>query len=585
MGMDPELTDSLRLKGIRRANRLLADSAVHKFIEMRFLRPGRHEGWDSFGALRFAHDEKLGLVERLYSILDGDLLVRLADETTIWAREHGFNSVEGAVAVDNAFDSGLAAAIATAVHDNDQSRSRAEIFLARNAGWDRRLAAHLIHRFFSTNAPPRMAAVAKEEDDDQSITIDADIVASVRGRVSQLLDDFNSRRRRRGHRTRPETGGAELLPAILVQLEWITHRFEAGHARAAWNDVVDLVRRQLVSGDPDKLAMSLTSLATRLSSQEGVPSALCDLAAMCAPDDPAIPTARAELSRTRGRLDEALAVYDRAVEEFPMNVVARNGRAETLRALGCLDEALVAYDRTVEEFPREVVVRNGRAEALRALGRLDEALAVYDRTVEEFPMNVVARNGRAVVLSELGRFDEARVGLKSVVASPRTYAEWVAVHILCMIDFNTGATTDLAERLEISSVKCPFASQRTYFETTLAVVQLAFKRTREVRRTLQSLGSRPELSRAEFTALQLMEVHAEATAGDLELARRTLAGVPNVVPYEQFRLRRIRQEIEHRFGLGSVPAPTAPDVIFASEKKLVQYEMAFWVDCASRKAA
>jgi len=284
-------------------------------------------------------------------------------------------------------------------------------------------------------------------------------------------------------------------------------------------------------------------------------------------------------------VDEALAVYDQAIEEFPMNVVARNGRAETLRALGCLDEALVAYDRTVEEFPREVVVRNGRAEALRALGRLDEALAVYDRTVEEFPMNVVARNGRAVVLSELGRFDEARVGLKSVVASPRTYAEWVAVHILCMIDFNTGATTDLAERLEISSVKCPFASQRTYFETTLAVVQLAFKRTREVRRTLQSLGSRPELSRAEFTALQLMEVHAEATAGDLELARRTLAGVPNVVPYEQFRLRRIRQEIEHRFGLGSVPAPTAPDVIFASEKKLVQYEMAFWVDCASRKAA
>ncbi len=78
-----------------------------------------------------------------------------------------------------------------------------------------------------------------------------------------------------------------------------------------------------------------------------------------------------------GRLDEALAAYDRTVEAFPEKVDARTGRAETLRAMGRLDEALAAYDRTVEAFPENAVARNGRAETLRAMGRLDEALAAY----------------------------------------------------------------------------------------------------------------------------------------------------------------------------------------------------------------
>jgi len=854
-GMDPELSNNLRRRYMRRTNRLLTDRAVSNFIEVRFLRPTSHQAWDLAGALRIAKEEELVSVERLYAVVNGDLLDRLANQTAIWAAEHGYTSVERAVSVDQVFDTGLASAIATAVHDNNQSRARAEIFLARNADWDRRLAAHLIKHFASIEASPDLGAVARDEDEDQTEP-SSDIIAWVRERVSELLEEANSRQRRRGHRVRGESGRAELLPAILVQIDWITDRFETGHIQAAWNDVVDLVRRQLASGDPDKLAMSLTSLATRLSSQEAVALTLCDLAALCAPDDPAVSTARAELSRTWGRLDEALAAYDRAVEEFPKNAVARNGRAETLRTLGRLDEALAAYDRTVEDFPRDAfarngraemlrtlgrldealaaydravedfprnavarsgraetlrtlgrldealatydrtveefpqnaVARNGRAETLRALGRLDEALAAYDRTVEEFPREVVARtgraetlraldrldealaaydravedfprdafarsgraetlralgrldealaaydrsvedfprnavarsgraetlrtlgrldealaaydrtvedfprdafarngraetlralgrldealvaydrtvedfprdavartgraetlraldrldealaaydravedfprdafahtgraetlralgrldealaaydravedfpldafvrNGRAVILSELGRYSEARSSLESASLAPRTQEDWVAVHILCMIDSIEGATVDLAQRLENFIVECPYPLSNLYFRTTLAVVRIALKQTRAARNEMQILAVRPELAPAERAALQLMEVHAEAADGDLDAARRSLAA-SIVVSYEQFRLRRIRHEIEHRFGLGSTPAPTSPDAIVASEDKLVRLEMAFWVDSSARLAA
>ena len=250
-----------------------------------------------------------------------------------------------------------------------------------------------------------------------------------------------------------------------------------------------------------------------------------------------------------------------------------------------IDEALAAYDRTVEDFPQDAFARNGRAETLRAMGRLDEALAAYDRTVEDFPQNAVARTGYAVVLGELGRFDEARETLKDVELNPRTSQDWVAVHILCMIDSKEGTTNALAQRLERFAVQCPFPAQRLYFETTLAVVRIALRRTLEARRDLKAIAARPGLVPEERAAMTLMEAHAEAADGDLNAARQTLAAVSNVIPFEHFRLRRLKQEIERHFGVGSVPAPTRADEVAASEKKLIRLEMDFWFDRTTEASA
>ena len=349
----------------------------------------------------------------------------------------------------------------------------------------------------------------------------------------------------------------------------------------AWQDLVRLAERQLVDGDPDKLAMSFTNLATRLARNEEVAWALCDLAAECAPDDPAVWTARAELLRAWGKLPEALAAYDRTVENFPQDAFARNGRAETLRALGRFDEALAAYDRAVEDFPQDAVARNGRAETLRALGRFDEALAAYDRTVEDFPRDAVARNGYAVVLGELDRFNEARAVLKHIEGRPRTSGDWVGLHILCMIEFREGVTNLLAQRLELFTVQCPFPTQRLYFETTLAVVRIALKQMQEARRDLEAIAARPGLDIEERAAMKLMEAHIEAADGNLEAARGRIAEASNVVSFEEFKLRRLQKEIERRFGLGPEPTLTGADEIEVSEKMLGRLEMDFWVSRAT----
>src|SRR5439155_572431 len=146
---------------------------------------------------------------------------------------------------------------------------------------------------------------------------------------------------------------------------------------------------------------------------------------------------RAETLRALGRLHEALAQYDVAIERFPTEVVGYTGRAETLRALGGLDDALAQYDVAIERFPTEVVGYTGRAGTLRALGRLDEALAQYDVALGKFLNSSFAQRGRSYVLILKGDFAAARQALVRS-STPATSDDWIAEHMLGMADLREG---------------------------------------------------------------------------------------------------------------------------------------------------
>ncbi|MFI4986152.1 MAG: tetratricopeptide repeat protein [Alphaproteobacteria bacterium] len=684
IGMDSEVDDELRQMSMRRADSLLAKSAVAEFVTRRFFRPLDREAWDVAGAIRIAKAAMLSAAGRLYEIVDGPLLPQLDEVVASWALTRGQASVERAHVRERAYDSNLIATAALALHDGDKSRIQNLIFLAKASGWNPHLVTYLVSRFAPADTPSAIVRAEAEDDDGISAAHEQEIVGVVRARVQRAFEAYRSRRRQRGHRSRNKIGGLEALDPVLKQVEWIATQFKSSHVNAAWNAVAELAERQLREADPEKLAKSLTNLATRGDVQGKAALDLCDLAAMCAPDDPFPRTGRAETLRAMGRYAEALASYDRTVEEFPGDVVARNGRAETLRAMGRYAEALASYDRTVEEFPGSVVARNGRAEMLRAMGRYAEALASYDRTVEEFPGNVIARSGRAemlramgryaealasydrtveefpgdvvarngraetlramgryaealasydgiaeefpgdvvarsgraetlramgrlgeallayraglrdfpfskfirngyaTVLCELGQLDDARSILKDVDATPKSQQDWVAAHILCMIDLRSGATPALAERLQALVATCPYREERGYFETTLVVVRIAMKRATEARESLTILVARPEFEPGERAGLHLIKAHAEAADNDPGAARHSLAVASQIYPYELFHLRRLQQEIERRFGLGSAPPLTRPDEIASSEEALVRLEVDFWVARAAR---
>lgn len=234
-GMDAELDDDLRRRGMHSANRLLADTHVANFIEKRFLRPVATQAWDLVGARRLAQAKELADVARLYAIVDGPLLLRLEDEVEAWAITQGQISVERAVAVDKAYDSGLIAVLATALHDGNESSVRARVFLAKNVEWDRRLASHLVARFIQFDIPAD-SEIPAPADDEAGEPSAADGVSQVQLRIGQLLDEYRSRKRREGRRHRNEVVGAEAFDAYgaaLKQIDWIAMRFESGHVEAA----------------------------------------------------------------------------------------------------------------------------------------------------------------------------------------------------------------------------------------------------------------------------------------------------------------------------------------------------------------
>jgi tetratricopeptide (TPR) repeat protein len=108
-----------------------------------------------------------------------------------------------------------------------------------------------------------------------------------------------------------------------------------------------------------------------------------------------------------GRLDDAVASYDKAIEFKPDNDEAWYNRGIALDTLGRLDDAVASYDKAIEFKPDNHEAWYNRGNALGTLGRLDEAIASYDKAIEFKPDDDEAWNNRGIALRRLGRLDEA----------------------------------------------------------------------------------------------------------------------------------------------------------------------------------
>lgn len=110
---------------------------------------------------------------------------------------------------------------------------------------------------------------------------------------------------------------------------------------------------------------------------------------------------------TSGRLDEALAAFDRLLAARPGDLEAEFGRATTLKFLGRAAEARAGYDTVLAKMPGALGALNNRGEVLNALGLAEEALADFDRALAVKPDFPPAVLGRGIALQRLNRTEEA----------------------------------------------------------------------------------------------------------------------------------------------------------------------------------
>ncbi len=109
----------------------------------------------------------------------------------------------------------------------------------------------------------------------------------------------------------------------------------------------------------------------------------------------------------KGRCEEALEAFNKALEINPQNEVALANKGAVLSDLGRHEEALNAFDKALEMNPQNRIILSNRGAALGNLGRYEEALNALDKALEINPQNEVALANKGAVLSDLGRHEEA----------------------------------------------------------------------------------------------------------------------------------------------------------------------------------
>ena len=87
--------------------------------------------------------------------------------------------------------------------------------------------------------------------------------------------------------------------------------------------------------------------------------------------------------------------------------VERNNRGAALLQQGKLEQAVAEFQQAVEMAPKSVVVQANLAFAYERQGRTDEAIAAYRKVLELEPGNVLARNNLGNLLSRNGLYGEA----------------------------------------------------------------------------------------------------------------------------------------------------------------------------------
>jgi protein O-mannosyl-transferase len=116
-----------------------------------------------------------------------------------------------------------------------------------------------------------------------------------------------------------------------------------------------------------------------------------------------------------GRTDEAMAHYQKALELNPKNAGAQNNLGILLAEMGRTDEAMAHFLKALEINPDFAKAHNNLGLQLEAIGRSDEAMAHYRKALELTPDYAEAHNNLGLLLEKMGRIDDAKAHYQKAV--------------------------------------------------------------------------------------------------------------------------------------------------------------------------
>src|SRR5438132_3833824 len=186
----------------------------------------------------------------------------------------------------------------------------------------------------------------------------------------------------------------------------------ASKLNAAVDPALDVLLQKMLEMDSDRRPASALEVLNTLegigSSQSRSTSAL-----LTSPQDPLLE--EAYTLYTQRRLDEALAVYNRALQANTTSPLGWQGYALTQRLRGLDHEALTSFERALQLQPGLVTSWNGKGTVLSKLRRHREALEAFEHALQLDPNNAAAWNGKGIALSAQGRSQQALTAFETAL--------------------------------------------------------------------------------------------------------------------------------------------------------------------------
>ena len=110
---------------------------------------------------------------------------------------------------------------------------------------------------------------------------------------------------------------------------------------------------------------------------------------------------------SQGKAEQALTIYDQAIQLQPDFVEAYYNRGIVLKGLGQMEEAIKNYDKAIQLKPDFAEAYNNRGNALKEFGRMEKAIKSFDKAIQLKPDYAEAYNNRGLVVQKLDQPEEA----------------------------------------------------------------------------------------------------------------------------------------------------------------------------------
>lgn len=124
----------------------------------------------------------------------------------------------------------------------------------------------------------------------------------------------------------------------------------------------------------------------------------------------------------KGRLDEAIVHFQKAVEIFP-NYLSINTLGDAFMKNGQLDDAIVHFQKAIKIYPEIPVAHANLGNALLRKGDMAEAIACFRTALRIQPDLVDVHNNLGIGLAEMGKTEEALAEFREVLRIDKDFRD------------------------------------------------------------------------------------------------------------------------------------------------------------------